>query len=78
MFVPAGPTEIPWREAFFSVVVDFSEEWTQPGVVARELWRVITPGGAISVHRSRIGELESAGFIREGEADELTILRKPA
>ncbi len=45
MFVPAPLEEIPWRDGFFTKVIDWRGGWQNPEQVAREVARVLAPGG---------------------------------
>jgi SAM-dependent methyltransferase len=47
MFVPAPPEEIPWRDGFFTKVIDWRGGWQNPEQVAREVARVLAPGGQV-------------------------------
>jgi hypothetical protein len=46
MVTPATPDEIPWQESFFSWVIETSGGWTMEAIIAREIARVLAPGGA--------------------------------
>lgn len=41
MCVPGSPHEIPWRDAFFSRVIDTVGNWDEPERVASECARVL-------------------------------------
>lgn len=42
MFVPGSPDEIPWRDGFFTRVVDTRDgDWPDPQRVAAEISRVV-------------------------------------
>jgi len=47
MFVPATPDEIPWRDGFFTFVIDLSGGWSDPDRVSREVQRVLAPEGRL-------------------------------
>ncbi len=47
MFVPAPLEEIPWRDGFFTKVIDWRGGWKNPEQVAREVVRVLAPGGEV-------------------------------
>ena len=40
MFVPGTPGELPWRDGFFTRVIDMGAAWPNPERVAREIQRV--------------------------------------
>jgi ubiquinone/menaquinone biosynthesis C-methylase UbiE len=44
MFVPGPPDELPWRDGFFTVVIDAVGEWPDPEKVRREIARVTASG----------------------------------
>jgi hypothetical protein len=77
MFVPAVPDQIPWKEDFFTVAIDLAGAWDRPAIVARELLRVVSPGGAALVAPALTSELLAVGFVSEGQAGNLALLRKP-
>jgi hypothetical protein len=43
MFVPGAPDEIPWRDGFFTRVIDLVGDWPEPERVRSEIARVTTP-----------------------------------
>ncbi|MCS6953815.1 MAG: methyltransferase domain-containing protein [Bryobacterales bacterium] len=47
MFVPAPLEEIPWRDGFFTKVIDWRGAWANPEQVAREVARVLASGGEV-------------------------------
>ena len=45
MCIRATPDEIPWRDSWFTRVIDLREgDWPDPDKVAREIRRVLAPG----------------------------------
>ncbi|MBI3694697.1 MAG: class I SAM-dependent methyltransferase [Acidobacteria bacterium] len=59
MFVQGSPEEIPWQNDFFSVLLA-REPATEPA--AREMFRVLAPGGRAFVLQSGSELLAAAGF----------------
>ncbi|HYM10081.1 MAG TPA: class I SAM-dependent methyltransferase [Bryobacterales bacterium] len=51
MFVTGAADEIPWQEDFFTLVFsgDSAFYWPDPAPAAREIFRVMTPGGRLFV-----------------------------
>lgn len=49
MFVVGSPEEIPWQDNFFSVLLTagVTAEWARPEQAAREMFRVLGPGGRL-------------------------------
>jgi|ERR1017187_5367830 Methyltransferase domain len=45
LFVPGAPDELPWRDGFFTVVIDTAGKWPDPDKVRREIARVTAAGG---------------------------------
>ena len=65
MFVLGSPEEIPWREDFFSALVSLqAAAWPQPERSAREMFRVLAPGGRVFLQGPAEWQtlLEAAGF----------------
>lgn len=40
MFVPGTPDDLPWRDGFFTRVIDVAGGWPNPGKVRTEIERV--------------------------------------
>jgi len=78
MYVPAGPDHIPWSDAFFSLAVDLAPRWTNPESAARELARVIAPGGTLCIGWDWAAGsiLSQAGFEQVRREPDLLIVRK--
>jgi hypothetical protein len=51
LFVPGTPEELPWRDGFFTRVVDLTGEWPDPERVRREIQRVTVGAATPSNHR---------------------------
>lgn len=51
MFVLGSPEAIPWRDDFFSALLSAEpgREWLHPDRAAREIFRVMAPGGRVFV-----------------------------
>ena len=82
MFVVGSPEEIPWQENFFSVLLaaEVTAECARPEQAAREMFRVLAPGGRLYLARSPepwIGWLTAAGF-EEIAPGEVLAAVKPA
>jgi SAM-dependent methyltransferase len=45
MFVVWSDAAIPWRDEFFTIVVDLVEHHADPAAIAKEIARVTAPGG---------------------------------
>ncbi len=67
MFHPGPPEEIPFRDAFFSKVIDLRCRWRDPARAALETARVLAPGGQAYLAISDAGPLIEAG-LEEGDA----------
>jgi len=76
MFQPGAPEEIPWSNGFFSVVVDLKGGWSDPRAAAREVARVLAPGGRAYLAHVEPGPLVDAGLSALGAEGELLILEK--
>jgi SAM-dependent methyltransferase len=76
MFQAGAPEEIPWSDGFFSVVVDLKGGWRDPGAAAREVARVLAPGGRAYLAHVEPGPLVEAGLSALGAEGELLILKK--
>lgn len=77
IFVAAPPEEIPWQENFFSAVVDTECAWSSPERTAREILRVLSPGGSAYVTPAARPALLAGGFVDGVIGDPLTQLKKP-
>jgi len=65
MFVLGSPEEIPWQEDFFSKVLraTSNETWPHSERAAREIFRVVAPGGLVFALGSEWeNDLAAAGF----------------
>jgi hypothetical protein len=80
MFVLAGPDDIPWSDGFFTVAIDLAPRWTNPESAARELARVLSPGGTVCIGGDwAAGSIFStAGFEQVRCEPSLLIVRKTA
>jgi SAM-dependent methyltransferase len=76
MFQPGSPEEIPWQDGFFSKVIDLAGAWRDPAAAAREVARVLAPGGVAFVPESRSQVLLDAGLVVLAAEPALTALRK--
>ncbi|MDX2151391.1 MAG: hypothetical protein SFV54_11710 [Bryobacteraceae bacterium] len=47
MFTLGAVDDIPWRDELFTVALDRLSSWPDTPGAARELWRVLAPGGAL-------------------------------
>ncbi len=77
MFQPGAPEEIPWRDGFFSVVVDLRGDWTDPAAAAREVARVLAPGGRAYLAHVGPGPLIEAGLVALPAEGDLLVFEKP-
>lgn len=77
MFQPGAPEEIPWRDGFFSVVLDFRGLWSDPAAAAREVARVLAPGGRAYLAHVRPGPLIEAGLVALAGEGDLLVFEKP-
>jgi ubiquinone/menaquinone biosynthesis C-methylase UbiE len=62
MFAPASPDEIPWIQGYFQKIVAFGAAWQRPEQAAREVARVLAPGGEVWVDPHLTPYLEPLGF----------------
>lgn len=77
MFQPGSPEEIPWQDGYFSKVIDVAGSWREPAAAAREVARVLAPGGVALVAESRSQELADAGLVALSSEAGLAMFRKP-
>lgn len=82
MFVAGSPEEIPWQNDFFSVLLtaEVTAEWARPEQAAREMFRVLAPGGRLYLAGPEgpwVGRLEAAGFEEVAPGEVLAAI-KPA
>lgn len=77
MLVPAPAEEIPWQERFFSVIVDWIADWNEPDRVAREIARVLSPGGSACVAPEAAPLLAGTGLEEREPLGGLAIFYKP-
>ena len=77
MFQPGRPEEIPWQNGFFSRVVDLRGGWENPATAAREVARVLTPGGLAYLSGIDRLSLMEAGLIDVSPARDLQVYQKP-
>ena len=82
MFVVGSPEAIPWQENFFSVLLaaEVTAEWARPEQAAREMFRVLAPGGRLYLAGGAepwVGRLTAAGFEEIAPGDVLAAV-KPA
>lgn len=77
MLTPATPDEIPWRDGFFTTVVDQVCRWEQPKKVAAEVARVLAPGGLVCVVDTEItrSTLLGSGFREVSAGGSMLIAR---
>ena len=74
MFVIGSPEEIPWQEDFFSAVLSAGLALDRARA-AREIFRVVAPGGRVFVLEPPGGAEE---LFREAGFDRIEIRRSPA
>ena len=82
MLVVGSPEEIPWQDNFFSVLLtaELTAEWARPEQAAREMFRVLGPGGRLYLAGGSepwVARLEAAGF-EEVAPGEVVAAVKPA
>jgi hypothetical protein len=77
MFQPGRPEEIPWQNGFFSRVVDLRGGWENPATAAREVARVLTPGGLAYLPGIDRLPLMEAGLIDVSPGQDLQVYQKP-
>jgi hypothetical protein len=84
MFAPGSPAEIPWRDEFFTCVIEPSASpgWEQTALVIREIYRAMLPGGLLYVptEHPAAAALQAIGFHLDPEATvppQWLALRKP-
>jgi len=77
MFQPGSADEIPWADGFFSVVVDLKGGWRDPRGAAREVARVLAPGGRAYLAQVEAARLVEAGLRSAGVRGELLVFEKP-
>ena len=77
MFQPGAPDEIPWQDGFFSKVVDLKGAWERPEETARDVARVLAPGGVACLAVTDAGPLLAAGLEEVQSGETVRILRKP-
>ncbi len=63
MFLLAAPDEVPWRERFFTKVLDPRGVWERPELVVREIARLLAPGGLVLAAEPARSALLGAGFV---------------
>ena len=78
MIVPASLDEIPWRDAFFSWVIETRGGWTLDRACAREVVRVLIPEGHAWISGVDTGPLVEAGLLNAGSGAGYRLLRKAA
>jgi len=77
MFQPGCPEEIPWQDGYFSRLIDFAGAWNDPAAAAREVARVLAPGGVAFLGGVAAEPLRDAGLIPLGACGTLLAFRKP-
>lgn len=77
MFQPGAPEEIPWSDGFFSVVVDLRGLWSDAAAAAREVARVLAPGGRAYLARVEPALLLQAGLVELVAGGDLLVFEKP-
>jgi SAM-dependent methyltransferase len=78
MFHPAPAEEIPFRDGFFTKIIDLECRWAVPRIAAREIARVLAPGGRVYLaNPGAARSLLVAAGLREigGEADLFVLSR---
>jgi hypothetical protein len=78
MAAPGTADEIPWQENFFSWVVHTRPPGTLDALAAREIFRVLTPGGAAWLPGPDAAPLIQAGLLEASSGDAYRVLRKPS
>jgi hypothetical protein len=78
MFTPATPDEIPWQDSFFSWVIDTAGGWSLDPAAAREIRRVLCPGGHVWLANLDISPLLTLGFVVVESGPAFHLLQKPA
>jgi hypothetical protein len=78
MVTPATPDEIPWQEAFFSWVIEARGGWILDAAGAREIARVLAPGGAAWIAGVEWRLLIEAGLFEVEAGAGHRLLRKAA
>lgn len=76
MFQPGAPEEIPWRDGFFSVVLDLCG-LTRDAAAAREVARVLAPGGRAYLAHVEPALLRDAGLVALAAEGDLLVFEKP-
>lgn len=78
MFVPGSPDDIPWQASFFTKAVDLLCRWSNPEQAAREIARVLVPGGTVYLANAPAirDYLPAAGFGEITAAEGLLVIRK--
>jgi SAM-dependent methyltransferase len=77
MFQPGAPEEIPWRDGFFSLVLDLRGLWSDPAAAAREVARVLAPGGRACLAGVEPAPLIEAGLVALAAEGDLLVFEKP-
>lgn len=77
MFTPGSPDEIPWQECFFSWILDTTGGWRLDGAAAREIHRVLAPGGRVWLANLDAAPLRELGLIEIAAKPGYVVLRKP-
>jgi len=79
MFVPGGPDQIPWRDGFFTVVIDTMCHWANPQKVIAEVVRILGAGGLVHLRNLSPEHLPllEPGFDQLEPAPRWTLRKKP-
>lgn len=77
MFIPGPPDDVPFQSGFFSKVVSLDCRWAKLATVAREIVRVLIPGGVAYLETTESAPFTSAGLIPAGHAANFRMFQKP-
>jgi SAM-dependent methyltransferase len=77
LFHPGPPEEIPFDGEYFTLVVDLKCDWEAPAVVAREVARVLQPGGRAVMTAESAAPLLAAGLATSDPVPPLLSFTRP-
>ena len=75
LFHHASPEEIPFRDGYFHRVIALGGTWPRSDRTAREIARVLAPGGRLylSTNDSIASALAALGLVLEAESDDAAV-----